>query len=126
MASIAAQPQATTIEQLKAAGFTVRQPEEVATALAANPFLLPLLLEARRRIPHYFDLTEAVSLGAQYDWDAEEETLVLLVRIPIRASFEDAFGRLRRLGEAWWDEAPDRAHELMVIDVSRVEPHPVD
>jgi hypothetical protein len=126
MASVASQPQTTSIEELEAAGFTLRQPDEVLAALAANPFLVPWLLEAARILPHYFDLTEPVVLGAQYDWYAEEETRILIVRIPIRATFEEARQRLHRFGHAWWDGAPDRVHELLVFDTTRDEPQPVD
>lgn len=121
MASITSQPVSTSIEQLQAAGFIVRRPDEVMDVLTKHPYLIPLLLEAHEVIPRYFDLTEPVVLNVIYDYDAEEEQRELYAYIPIKASHEEARRRLRRFDEEWWLDALERANDLLTIDIGRSE-----
>lgn len=118
MASIASQP-TTTIEQLEAAGFTVRRRDEVNAVIARHPYVVPLLLEAHEVIARYFDLTDPVVLTYVEDPEAESDDSGLYAYIPLKASYEEARRRLRRFDEEWWLEAQDRANDTLVIDVSR-------
>jgi hypothetical protein len=53
--------------------------------LAANPFSMPLLLDARHTVPNSSDpARRRCLLGDQDDWDAAEETIVLDVVVSTR------------------------------------------
>ena len=101
-----------TLEQL----YILRRRSEVIKFLVDNPFLLTFLQEAYRQIRDYFG--ESVQLVLEVITDPEvagDQELVIFVRTNL--SPNEAFKKLKQLGEEWWLDTPFNIREKLCIDV---------
>jgi len=96
--------------------YIFRKPEEVSQFLKANPFLVPLLLEAHGQIENYFGPHPTVALEVITDPEAMDDR-ELFAFICTSLPPDEALVRLDRLDEEWWLDAMDRAEGKFCIHV---------
>lgn len=96
--------------------YDFRRPREVSTFLQAHPFLLPLLVEAHRKIAEYFDPSAKSILEVITDLESEGGR-ELFVLVPTHDTPEEALSRLERLDQEWWLDVLPQARGKMTIDV---------
>jgi hypothetical protein len=110
-----ATPSLDTVENL----FDVKDAPAVRRYLGDRPFLMPLLVEARRTISRYFpdDARTRLQLLPDRD-DGDHVDLFAIIGTSLRE--EDALRRLDRFDEEWWLEAAVRANGQLTIDVESV------
>ncbi len=88
--------------------------------LEANPFLVPLLLEARGKIEEYFP-GAPVSLEFGCDPESTEEDCWIMAYIATKLNIDDAFAARERFGDEWWrGDAIDRAQMKLNIDIEPI------
>lgn len=88
--------------------FEIEDTPAVRRYLRERPFLVPLLVEARRAIARYFpdDARTRLQLVPDRD-DGDHVDLFAVIRTALPA--DDALKRLDRFDEEWWLEAAVRA-----------------
>lgn len=96
--------------------YDFRRPREVSTFLQAHPFLLPLLVEAHRKIAEYFDPSAKSILEVITDPESEDGR-ELFVLVPTHDTPEEALSRLERLDQEWWLDVLPQTLGKMTIDV---------
>ncbi len=80
--------------------YDLRNPGEIMPYLAEHPELVPLLIEGRRQIDHYF--AKGVSVSLSLDTDPEEGDQGLYAWILSELPGEEADERLVRMWHEWW------------------------
>lgn len=94
------------LERLNAA-YELRNPDEIVPYLTEYPELVPLLIEGRRQIDHYF--TEGVPVSLSLDTDPEEGDQGLYALILTDLPGEESHSRQYRLWHEWWHkQSPSR------------------
>ncbi|MDP8974557.1 MAG: hypothetical protein M3N45_15665 [Actinomycetota bacterium] len=82
--------------------YDLRNPEEIVAYLAKYPELVPLLIEGRRQIDHYFG--EGVPVSLSLDTDLEEGDQGLYAWILTDMLGDESRQQLYRLWHEWWDK----------------------
>ncbi len=82
--------------------YDLRNPDEIVLFLSEYPTLVPLLIESRRQIDHYFADGVPVSLSLERDPEESNQELsaVIVSGLPIQEAHE----RLYRFWNEWWDK----------------------
>lgn len=102
--AIPTKPSAVSAEDLRRlhGAYDLRNPDEIVPYLAEYPELVPLLIEARRQIDHYFAAGVPVSLSLETDPEegVQDLSAVILTGMPVLEAHE----RLYRFWNEWWDK----------------------
>jgi hypothetical protein len=101
-----------TLEQL----YVLRRQSEVIKFLVDNSFLFPFLQGAYEQVRNYFG--ESVQLVLEVVTDPEvagDQELVIFIRTDLPP--DEAFNKLKQLGEEWWLDTPFNVREKLCIDV---------
>jgi hypothetical protein len=93
--------------------YIFREANEVRSFLKENPFLIPLLQEARMHIKRYFPDSDVVLEVVTDPEIMGEKDLVAFIVVELTA--DEACDILDRLDEEWWLDASDRAQDLLCI-----------
>jgi hypothetical protein len=97
---------ADDLDRLHAA-YELRNPDEIAAFLAEYPELVPLLIEGRRQIDHYY--TGGVSVTLTLETDPEEGDQGLYALILTDMPGEESDSQQYRLWHEWWHkQTPSR------------------
>ncbi|GAB4409007.1 MAG: hypothetical protein Kow00106_02340 [Anaerolineae bacterium] len=96
--------------------YEFRDHRAVSGFLQAHPFLLPLLVDARRKIAEYFELPAMPILDVISDPESEGDQELFLL-IPTYHSPEQVLRYLDRLDQEWWLDVLPQARGKMTIDV---------
>lgn len=87
--------------------FRLREPDDVLCYLSDNPFLVPLVLEARDKAHEYFSERPPLVLHlAEYPDDGSRELFLLIQTAQPPAA---ALAKLDRFDQEWWLDALERA-----------------
>src|SRR5262249_11405891 len=87
--------------------YVFRNANDVTSFLEENPFLIPLLQEARIQIKRYFPDSDVVlEVVTDPEIMGEKE---LVASIVVGQNVEEACDTLDRFDEEWWLDASDRA-----------------
>ena len=96
--------------------YNIRRESEVFEILEDKPSLIPLVVEAHKRIRDYFGSSTELVLEVVTDPEATEDyELVILVRTNL--SPDDAFSKLEQLDEGWRLDASSDMREKICIHV---------
>jgi hypothetical protein len=90
--------------------------ESVSAFLAGHDFLLPLLIEAHRKVSEYFGTDPTTRLEVLADPENPSD-VSLYAFIKTFLPHTDAVAQLDSFDREWWLNALDRAHHKLVIDV---------
>jgi hypothetical protein len=94
--------------------YNIRRESEVFKFLEDKPSLIPLIVEAHKRIRDYFGSSTELVLEVITDPEATEDyELVIFVRTNL--SPDDAFSMLEQLDEEWWLDASSEMREKICI-----------
>lgn len=96
--------------------YSLKGKAAVIQFLDEYPFLIPLLLEARKNIHAHFPNSE-VSLEVIVDPEAEDDDQ-LLASVSTSLGAEDVYRRLKEFDRAWWLDALGRSQGLLCISVN--------
>ena len=96
--------------------YSLKGKAAVIQFLDEYPFLIPLLLEARKNIRAHFPNSE-VSLEVIVDPEAEDDDQ-LLASVSTSLGAEDVYRRLKEFDRAWWLDALGRSQGLLCISVN--------
>lgn len=103
----------TDIESLEKL-YTFWEPTEVLQFLEKYPFLVPLLLEAKGHIIHYFPDSP---LFLEYIPDPEIDNHLLALHIGTDLDSESAMDTLDQLYKDWWVNVSIQSQGKLCIDV---------
>ena len=95
--------------------YSLKGKAAVIQFLDEYPFLIPLLLEARKNIRAHFPNSE-VSLEVIVDPEAEDDDQ-LLASVSTTLDADDAYRRLKEFDRAWWLDAMEQSQGLLCISV---------
>jgi hypothetical protein len=96
--------------------YNIRRESEVFEILEDKPSLIPLVVEAHKRIRDYFGSSTELVLEVVTDPEATEDyELVIFVRTNL--SPDDTFSKLEQLDEEWWLDASSDMSEKLCIHV---------
>ncbi len=87
--------------------YIFREANEVTSFLEENPFLIPLLQEARMHIKRYFPASDVVLEVVTDPEIMGEKDLVAFIVVEL--DVDEACDTLDRLDDEWWLDASDRA-----------------
>ncbi len=82
-----------------------------------NLFLVDVLIEARKKIDHYFGSDTLTSLEVFTDPEEDHSGPILFVLILTPLHSDDASGRFERLDQEWWLNQPYDVKRAMNIDL---------
>ena len=93
--------------------YILREANEVTSFLEENPFLIPLLQEARVHIKRYFPDSDVVlEVLTDPEIMGEKDLVAFIV---VEMDVDEACDILDRLDDEWWLDASDRAEDLLCI-----------
>ena len=97
--------------------FSFKNSRRVIQFLERNLFLVDVLIEARKKIDHYFgsDTLTSLEVFTDPEEDQSDPILFLLVLTPLHS--DDASGRFEQLDQEWWLNQPYEAKRAMNIDL---------
>lgn len=104
---------AADLDRLHAA-HELRNPDEIMSYLAEHQELVPLLIEGRRQINHFF--AEGVPVSLSLDTDPEEGDQGLYVRILSGMTAELSDERLARMWHQWWFKQKPKLPSQLFFD----------
>ncbi len=93
---------------------------EVKVFLDANPFLIPILLQAHPVIRRCFSSTTQAVLEVVHDPEGGAANDELFVFIQTAEEAEEALAKLDRLDREWWIDASEQVQCRMTISVEYV------
>jgi hypothetical protein len=93
-----------------------RRPREVSDFLQTHVYLLPLLVEAHKKVAEYFELPAKPILEVISDPESEGDQQLFLL-IPTYHAPQQALFRLDQLDQEWWLDVLPQARGKMTIDV---------
>lgn len=93
--------------------FELKNADKVNQYLRQNPFLLPLLIEAKSQIARLFGLEAKTAIEVVADPSDGSSQLYLIVSTSL--SSEEADDLFEKLDQEWWLEASERAQFRMNI-----------
>lgn len=97
--------------------YQFREEKEVERFLEENPYLIPLLIEARDQIAKYFGPETPVGLEVFHDWEDEEDEGELFALIQSKLPFEEACKRREKFTREWWLPNDARGRYRLNIDL---------
>lgn len=114
--AVPTKPSAVSAEDLRRLhqAYELRNPDEIVPYLAEHPELVPLLIEGRRQIDHYF--AKGVPVSLSLDTDPEEGDQGLYAWILTGMPGEESDERLVRMWHEWWYEQKPRLPRLLFFD----------
>ena len=89
----------------------------VNQVLERNLFLVDVLIEARKKIDHYFGSDTLTSVEGFTDPEDDHSDPTLFVLILTALDSDDASTRLERLDQEWWLGQPYQVKRAMNIDL---------
>lgn len=99
--------------------YRFRDPASVTSFISKNPFLIPVLLNARNSIAEHFEGNTPLALEVFSDPE-EPEADQLFLFIQTSLSAEQARERLRRLDMGWWVATVPSVRNKLTIDTELV------
>ena len=104
------------VVEADAVGYAVPETPSARRFLDENPYLVPLLDEAKARILDYFPDPE-ITLSVESDNEVNIQGEQLAMLIGTTLSPEDALEKLKRLDKDWWLDKVAQARGKLVINV---------
>ena len=97
--------------------FSFKNGGSVMQFVERNLFLVDVLIEARKKIDHYFGSDTLTSLEVFTDPEEDHSGPILFVLILTPLRSDDASGRFERLDQEWWLDQRYEVKRAMNIDV---------
>lgn len=106
----------TRVLERVAKAYDVRDAPRVTGFLIANPYLGPLLIEAREQIERFFPSSRKPAVDLVVDSESEDHEQIF-VSIAECATAAELLKRLRAFDETWWLDAAPRSRGKLLIDI---------